>query len=99
MAVATIAVAIGMAIGGCKHHRDHEQHGHDESVEETIAFDRVPVNVRQGFEREFPGAVLKKVEKETYPNGLVHYCFEFVNKDGAMMEVEFDADGERLPEH
>jgi uncharacterized membrane protein YkoI len=87
---------------GCQHHHHHhhdEHKEHVEATEETITMDKVPANVRAAFDKEFPGARLKEVEKEVYRSGDVHYAFEFVNKDGVEMEVEYNTAGERLPEH
>lgn len=99
----TIALTAVIGLGACQSNGD-KQHddGHgktSEAVETRINMNEVPDNVRQAFERQFPHARVSAVNKETYPNGTVHYEFEFVNKDGKKMDVEFDADGERLPEH
>ena len=84
-------VATAMAVGGCSWLRGEK--------EETVATDTVPAKVRDGFNREFPGAQIKNVEKETYEDGTVHYEFEYVDKSGKKGEVEFNTAGERLEEH
>ena len=95
------ALAAALMIGGCQSGND--KHGGndsgDEAVEVRIAMTDVPATVREGFQREFPQARVDEVKKETYPSGTVHYEFEFADKDGKKMEVEFDEDGERLPDH
>lgn len=66
---------------------------------EHIASEALPANVRAGFEKAYPGVKIKEIEKETYSDGLVHYEFKFVDKNGKTHEVEFNSDGEELPEH
>ena len=96
-------------------HDDHKHHRHDEAKEmrregramETTtprsttapAARQLPSNVRAGFDREFPGATIREVQKETYPDGTVHWEVEFTTKDGKEMEKEFDEAGKLLAEH
>ena len=107
-----LALVIGLALLGCQSNKNHQGHDdyakhdakhghgdHDDATEVTIRMDEVPAAVRQSFEREFPGAKLHEVERETYRSGTVHYCFDFTTREGKKMEVEFSSDGERLPEH
>jgi hypothetical protein len=98
--LSTAALAAAMAIGGCQsNNHKNGGHGDDDGVEARIDEHEVPAKVRQGFDRAFPRARVSEVSRETYPNGTVHYAFEFVTTDGKRMEVEFDEDGERLPDH
>lgn len=69
------------------------------SHEETIPLTQVPAAVKAGFDKQYPGAKIEKIEKETYADGTVHYEFEFEDKSGKDMEVEFNADGEVLDGH
>lgn len=82
-------VAVTLSLAGCKSGTTHED----------IAPEALPAKVRAGFEKAHPGAKIKEVEKETYSDGLVHYEIEFVDKDGKKHEVEYNLDGEELPEH
>lgn len=70
----------------------------DEKKEEHIPYASVPEKVRTAFEKDYPGVTVKEVEKETYPDGTVHYEFEF-KKDGQEVEVEYNVDGEKLDPH
>ena len=92
------ALGAAMVMGGCQSNGGRDDHD-DDGVEVRINESEVPAKVRQGFDRAFPQARVSEVSKETYPNGTVHYEFEFVDKDGKQVDVEFDADGERLPDH
>ena len=58
----------------------------------------LPPAVKSGFEKEYPGATIHKVEKETYRDGLVHYEIEFTDKTGKKQEIEFNEQGEPLEE-
>ena len=75
----------------------HDDHG-DGTTEVEVKMADVPAKVRAGFEKQYAGAKVHKIEKETYRNGTVHYEFEFEHA-GKRMEAEFDTDGELLPEH
>ena len=99
LVAAVLLVAGGCQSNGSDRHDDDDDHGMGRPTEVMVQMSDVPANVRQAFERQFPSARVKEIEKETYPNGTVHWGFEFVNKDGKEMEVEFDADGERLDPH
>ena len=65
----------------------------------AIPVTEVPANVVAGFHKEYPGATIKSVEKETYKDGTIHYEFEFKDKDGKSHEVEFNTDGVALDKH
>ena len=97
-----VALAFILAITGCQHDRHgrgHEDHDHGDTKEQTISMNDVPAPVRSGFEKANPGAKVKKVERETYADGTIHYEFEFTTADGKEQEVEFDASGEQLDAH
>ena len=98
--LSTAALATAMVIAGCQ--SNNPKNGgreSDDGVEVRIEESAVPAKVRQGFDRAFPQARVSEVSKETYPNGTVHYEFEFVTKEGKQMDVEFDEGGEQLPDH
>ena len=66
----------------------------------TVEIDPVqlPANFRVNFDKAYPGATITAVEKETYPDGTVHYELEFTTQHGVEKELEFSADGEELYE-
>lgn len=66
---------------------------------EDVPLDGLPPRVKAGFEKEYPGARIKEIEKETYSDGTVHYEIHFIDKNGKSSEVEVNTDGEVLPEH
>lgn len=66
---------------------------------EDIAPAALPKAVRDGFAKAFPGATIKEAEKETYPDGTVHYEIGYVGADGKQHDVEFNTDGESLDKH
>ena len=59
---------------------------------------QLPANFRVNFDKAYPGATITAVEKETYPDGTVHYELEFTTQHGVEKELEFSADGEELHE-
>lgn len=71
----------------------------DGKKEEHIEYSAVPEVVRQAFEKDYPGVKLKHAEKETYSDGTIHYEFEFHDASGKKIEVEYNADGEKLDDH
>ncbi len=86
------SAVVGVALlAGCKsaHHDD----------ETKVGLTDVPAVVMSGFKSAYPGATVKKVEKEVYPDGKVHYEIEFVASDGKEHEVEVDAAGKVLGDH
>ena len=92
----TWCVAAALAISvGCK----SSGGGHDEEKHEEIAVTALPQAVRSGFDKAYPGATIKEVEKETYPDGTIHYEIEYVGADGKEKDVELDAEGEVLDAH
>jgi len=58
----------------------------------------LPTAVKAGFDREYPGAAIRRVEKETYSDGVVHYGIEFTDRAGKQLEVELNDQGEVLEE-
>lgn len=90
-------LAMSLVLSGCSHFRGNDDD--PDAVEQTITMDQVPASVRAAFERDFPSAQVREIEKEVYKNGTVHYAFEFTTKDGKKREVEYSAEGEQLPEH
>ena len=94
LALAT-AGSLTFTVGaGCAQDDKHEE-GDSASVEAQ----QLPSAVRAGFDRAFPGATIREVEKETYPDGTVHWEVEFTTADGKPMEKEFDQAGKLLADH
>jgi len=58
-----------------------------------------PAQVTAAFQKDHPSSMIKKVEKETYPDKTVHYVFTFIDDSGKQQTVEYSAAGEQLPEH
>jgi hypothetical protein len=89
----TLALVVAVTIG-CKH-----MDADADATSATIALTDVPAGVRQGFDKDHPGVTIRKVEKETYKDGTVHYEFEFVDASGKEQDVEYNAEGEQLDKH
>ena len=92
----SLVLLAAIAIGGCATHEKGEP---ADARHEDIPLADTPAAVKDGFAKEFPGATIKEVEKETYADGTVHYEIEYTGKDGKEHDVEFNADGEKLDEH
>jgi uncharacterized membrane protein YkoI len=86
-----LAIAAMLAVGGCAKDKGE--------TEEPMALDSLPAAVKAGFDKDFPGATVRGVEKEQYPDGAIHYEIEFTTKDGKKMDQEFDATGHKLAKH
>lgn len=97
LTAAALTAAITLGAAGCKTggHDDHDE----DSTEVVITPNDVPAPVKRGFDKLYPNVVVKKIERETYKDGTIHYEFEFVGADGKKQEVEFDDKGEVLPDH
>ena len=105
--VLTTAAAIGVAaLGGCAsdkgsgtdRHRGHRHgtaatsHKSSDHVEDADQ-DFLPGRVKSAFTREFHGATIQDVEKQTHADGEVHWELRFKDKDGSPRTAEFDTDG------
>jgi hypothetical protein len=98
--IATAALTIGIAsLGGCKSMGDKEDREEGGAKHVDIPADQLPQAVRDGFAKAFPGATIKEAEKETYPDGTVHYEIEYTGADGKEHDAEFSAEGEQLDKH
>jgi hypothetical protein len=71
----------------------------EKTKEEKITAEAVPAKVMEAFKKEYAAVDIKTVaiEKETYPDGTVHYGFEWKVGDEEH-EAEYNADGEKLDE-
>ncbi|WP_428936979.1 PepSY domain-containing protein [Fontivita pretiosa] len=95
-----VLLAAALTLGGCEmFDKDRHDKNDEGTKEERIEVSALPANVRAAFDKAYPGATIKKAEKETYADGTIHYEIEFAAKDGTRGEVEIDAAGEVLPEH
>ena len=87
-----LAVGLVISVGCAKTGRPKEKH---EKISETA----LPQAVRDGFAKAYPNAKIEEVEKETYPDGTVHYEIEYRGTDGKEHDVELNADGDVLEKH
>lgn len=85
--IVAMAAALMLAAGGSQALADEKN--------EHVPYDQVPAKVREAFERDFPGAKVEEVEKET-DDGRVHYEIEFRGADGGERDVEYSPEGKRL---
>ncbi len=79
--------------------KEHKDKDDDGTKEVEIKFSELPAKVAEGFKKDFPGAEVEEVKKETYKDGTIHYEIEFKDKDGKEHEVEYNTDGEKLEDH
>ena len=92
-------MAMSAAIG-CKSSSGSAGEDFDSKTKhEKIAQSALPQAVRDGFAKQFPGATIGEVEKETYANGVVHYEIGYRGTDGKEHDVELDAEGQVLEAH
>lgn len=94
MIVCVTALTMALLAAGCA-----KSGAAQEERYETISQSALPQAVREGFAKAYPGATIREVEKETYPDGTVHYEIEYVGSDGKEQEVELNADGDVLDDH
>lgn len=96
--VASIALALAVAGAGCaKEKKDaHAGHDHHPRPEGRLEVDQsavLPVDVKAGVQREYPGAAVQTVNKRTYDDRVVRYEVKLKTKDGRDVTTVFDADG------
>ncbi len=63
-----------------------------ETKDEKIEASALPAGVTAAFNTAHPGATIKEVEKETYPDGKIHYEIKYTDSTGEH-EVELDEKG------
>ena len=111
--LAAAAAAIGVAaLGGCAgdkgsgtdgHRRGH-RHGTAATSHKSSGHvgdadqDFLPGRVKSAFTREFHGATIQDVEKQTHADGEVHWEIRFKDEDGSPRTAEFDTDGKLVTE-
>ena len=96
---AVVIVGLGAAaLVGCEQNKKDPHAGHDHrprprgilQVDQSAV---LPVDVRAGVQREYPGATVQDVQKRTYDNRNVRYEVHLTTKDGRQVVQEFDAAG------
>jgi len=90
--VATV-LCVGLLIGCSQTHHKSSTEGM------KVPTGSAPAQVTAAFQKDHPNSMIKKVEKETYPDKTVHYVFTFIDSSGKQQTVEYSATGEQLPEH
>lgn len=84
-------IAAALLVGCARLHPDKEP--------PKVKVGSAPAQVTAAFQKDHPSTMIKQVEKETYPNGTIHYEFTFIDASGKQQAVEYSAAGEQLPEH
>ena len=98
LASAFVAAVLAVAGSGCKQARPdpHAGHDHKPRPEGRLEVDQsavLPVDVRAGVQREYPGAAVRAVDKRVYDDRVVRYEVQLRTKDGRDVTRVFDADG------
>lgn len=90
--VAVVGLSV-LALAGCRQ-QDHSKHHHppSEHVRDGDQ-DLLPGRVKSAFQREFPDATIEDTDKQTHPDGAVHWEVRYRTKDGQSRSAEFDTDG------
>lgn len=104
-AVRTVPVAAALALaawgcGGGGNDRGsadpHAGHDHRPTPRGRLEVDQsvvLPVDVRAGVQREYPGAAVQSVNKRTLDDRAVRYEVQLRTKDGRDVTRIFNADG------
>ena len=94
-----VAAAL-MLCAGCAKKADnpdsHAGHDHRPRPQGRLEVDQsavLPVDVRSGVQREYPGASVQSVNKRTYDDRVIRYEVKLRTKDGRDVTRVFDADG------
>ena len=95
---AALAAALALAGSGCaKQKQDsHASHDHHPRPEGRLEIDQsavLPVDVRAGVQKEYPGAAVQSVNKRTLDDRVVRYEVKLRTKDGREVTRVFDSDG------
>ena len=94
VALVVAAALLAGPAGGCS------QTHHKSSTEAMkVQTGSAPAQVTAAFQKDHPNTMIKKIEKETYPDKTVHYVFTCIDESGKQQTVEYSAAGEQLPEH
>ena len=97
---AVLAVGVCVVAGGCRKDNGdaeaRERSDRTAQAEGRLTVDQsavLPVDVRAGVLREYPGATVQNVQKKTYEDRVVRYEVELTTKDGRKVTREFTGDG------
>jgi len=96
----SVTVAGALALAGCKGNKPsadaRAKADHHPAPEGRVTVDQsavLPVDVRAGVQRDFPGAAVTDVNKRTYDDRVVRYEVHVTTKDGRQTTRVYDADG------
>jgi hypothetical protein len=98
IATALLGTALATAAAGCQRDRNDVESRTDRhpAPEGRLKVDEsavLPVDVKVGVEREYPGSAVQHVEKRTYDDRVVRYEVRLQTKDGRQVTRLFDANG------
>ena len=95
-----IAVVSALALAGCKSGNSSSdaraKADHHPAPEGRVTVDQsavLPVDVKAGVQRDFPGAAVTNVSKRTYDDRVVRYEVHVTTRDGRQVTRVYDADG------
>ena len=94
-----VAGALALAGAACKSGKSSDtpaKHDHHPAPEGRVTVDQsavLPVDVKAGVQRDFPGAAVTNVSKRTYDDRVVRYEVHVTTKDGRQHVREYNADG------
>ena len=97
--VIVLGIGVGAAaLAGCeqKQRDPHAGHDHRPRPQGRLEVDQsavLPVDVRAGVQREYPGATVQEVQKRVYDNRTVRYEVHLTTQDGRQLVQEFDESG------
>jgi hypothetical protein len=95
------AITVTLAAGCAKKNDDpHAGHDHHPKPVGRLEIDQsavLPVDVKAGVQREYPGAAVQDVKKRTYDDRVVRYEVQLTTRDGRQVTRLFDADGKPSP--
>ena len=94
-----VAAALAISTGCAKSGAGGAGGAGEQAKHEKMSQTALPQAVRDGFTKAYPGATIKEVKRETYPDGTVHYEIGYRGADGKDHDVELNADGDVLEAH
>ena len=89
----SLSLTAALVLGGCN------ASSKSKADQDGIPIDQVPPAVQAAFDKAYPGAKIKEIERETYKDGTVHYEYSFTDAAGKAQEVELNEEGDVLDEH
>jgi len=94
-----VLVACGVfAVAGCSQEKkestaDQDRHPKPTGRMEIDQSAVLPVDVRSGVMKEYPGATVQTVSKRTMDDRTVRYDVSLTTKDGRKVTQQFDSNG------